>query len=250
MNNTMIKNNDSSTMMLNELKQSEKQYPVLTKAEERELINKYKDTDDAKLRKLLVMHNLRCVFSVAKKYMFTCKSFDDMIGRGLEGLCEAARRFDVDKGIKFITYAQPWVFKYIIYEYYDHGSKIDSAAISIDKPVANDESGACIDNFVNSMIDKTYNIKSMSGDIDEALQVNSRKEIVAELTKYIYNDKKFNELDREIFNRNLLDKDSLKQISADMSVSVGTANKQKKYILQEMHTFLKNNFGINSFDDI
>lgn len=250
MTNNIVKNNESSTTLLNELKQSEKQYPVLSKAEEQALIDKYKDTDDAKLRKLLVMHNLRCVFSVAKKYMYTCKSFDDMIGRGLEGLCEAARRFDVNRGIKFITYAQPWVFKYVIYEYYDHGHKIDAASISIDKPIANDETGACIDNFVNSMVDKTYNVKSMSGDIDESIQDYSRKEIVQKLMTYISDDKKFSKLDREIFKRNLLDNDSLKQISADMSVSVGTANKQKKYILQEMQVFLKKNFGILSFNDI
>jgi RNA polymerase primary sigma factor len=83
--------------------------PRLTPEEERELGARIKATgDDAALRHL-VEGNLRFVVSYAKRYRGLGVPFLDLIHEGNLGLMEAARRFDPDRNVKFITYAVWWI---------------------------------------------------------------------------------------------------------------------------------------------
>jgi RNA polymerase primary sigma factor len=83
--------------------------PRLTAEEERELAVRVKaDGDETALRRL-VEGNLRFVVSYAKRYRGLGVPFLDLIHEGNLGLMEAARRFDPDRNVKFITYAVWWV---------------------------------------------------------------------------------------------------------------------------------------------
>jgi len=85
--------------------------PRLTPAEERALGVRIQsagpDCEDA-LRHL-VEGNLRFVVSYAKRYRGLGVPFLDLIHEGNLGLIEAARRFDPERNVKFITYAVWWV---------------------------------------------------------------------------------------------------------------------------------------------
>ena len=88
--------------------------PRITAAEERTLGKRIHKGDAQALRKL-VEANLRFVVSYAKRYRGCGLSFLDLINEGNIGLIEAAKRFDPERKVKFITYAVWWVRQAIIH---------------------------------------------------------------------------------------------------------------------------------------
>lgn len=88
--------------------------PRVSPEEERRLGASIQKGDADALRSL-VEANLRFVVSYAKRYRGCGLSFLDLINEGNIGLIEAAKRFDPDKGVKFITYAVWWVRQAIIH---------------------------------------------------------------------------------------------------------------------------------------
>ena len=88
--------------------------PRLSPEEERELGRRIKAGDPEALRRL-VEGNLRFVVSYAKRYRGLGVPFLDLIHEGNLGLMEAARRFDPDRAVKFITYAVWWVRQAIMH---------------------------------------------------------------------------------------------------------------------------------------
>lgn len=79
-------------------------YPLLTVEQENELVERIKQGDEEAILDLYDC-NLRFVVSVAKQYQNRGKSMEELIGAGNKGLELAARRFDPQRGFKFIAYA-------------------------------------------------------------------------------------------------------------------------------------------------
>ena len=88
--------------------------PRLTAEDERELGRRIRAGDAEALRRL-IEGNLRFVVSYAKRYRGLGVPFLDLIHEGNLGLMEAARRFDPDRNVKFITYAVWWVRQAIMH---------------------------------------------------------------------------------------------------------------------------------------
>jgi RNA polymerase primary sigma factor len=82
--------------------------PVLTFAEERELLKRMRQ-GDKRAFKDLVTANLRFVVSVCKMYRHQGMPLIDLISEGNLGLIRAAQSFDETRTCRFISYAVWWV---------------------------------------------------------------------------------------------------------------------------------------------
>ena len=102
----------SDTALKSYLKDVNK-YPLITPEEEKILGKEIKEGNTKALNKLITS-NLRFVISVAKQYQGQGIDLIDLIQYGNEGLIEAASKFDVDKGFKFISYAVWWIRQKIV----------------------------------------------------------------------------------------------------------------------------------------
>jgi len=68
---------------------------------------KVRDADAA--RDELVIHNMRLVISVARKYQNRGLPLGDLIQEGNVGLVKAADKFDIGRGVRFATHAVWWI---------------------------------------------------------------------------------------------------------------------------------------------
>ncbi|MCM2255260.1 MAG: RNA polymerase sigma factor RpoD/SigA [Vicinamibacteria bacterium] len=94
-------------------------YKTLPLAEEQELGRRIKQGDQEAVKKL-IESNLRFVVHYAKRYRGLGLSFLDLIHEGNLGLIEAAKRFDPERNVKFISYAVWWVRQAIFHSLSEH----------------------------------------------------------------------------------------------------------------------------------
>ncbi|HEX2168330.1 MAG TPA: RNA polymerase sigma factor RpoD/SigA [Longimicrobiales bacterium] len=88
-------------------------HELLNAQQEVELGRRAQKGDEDAVQKL-VRANLRFVISVAKKYQNRGVSLIDLIQEGNVGLVTAARKFDPEQGVKFISYAVWWIRQAIL----------------------------------------------------------------------------------------------------------------------------------------
>ena len=109
--------------------------PPLDADEENELLNNPSDSSKEKL----IIHNLRLVIYIARKFESTPTAIEDLISIGTIGLIKAVNTFRPERNIKLATYASRCIENEILM----HLRKISSRRneISIDEPLNTDWDG-------------------------------------------------------------------------------------------------------------
>ncbi len=100
----------------------QKHLEVLTKEQEYDLLIKIKNGDQEAYR-YFYEHNCRLVISIARKYNNPKVEYEDLIQEGCIGLMTAIERFDVERGLKFSTYATWWIRQAVLRALYRYGRK-------------------------------------------------------------------------------------------------------------------------------
>jgi RNA polymerase primary sigma factor len=111
---------EESYDLLNQYLHEIAQIPRLTPERERELGRRVQLNDKSAMEEL-VKANLRFVVSYAKRYRNAHVLFLDLINEGNIGLIHAAKKFDPDKNVKFITYAVWWIRQAILHALSEQG---------------------------------------------------------------------------------------------------------------------------------
>ena len=91
-----------------------KDIPTLTREEEHEYALRVRDQQDPEAAERLVKANLRYVVAIAITYRRYDLRLADLIAEGNVGLVTAVRKFDPDKGTRFVTYAAYWIRAFIL----------------------------------------------------------------------------------------------------------------------------------------
>ena len=110
----------------------------LSKQEEAEVFRRLME-QDKEARKELIVHNLRLVVYIAKKFESTGIGIEDLVSIGTIGLIKAVNTFRPDKNIKLATYASRCIENEILM--FLRKSSQSRSELSIDEPLNIDYDG-------------------------------------------------------------------------------------------------------------
>ena len=157
--------------------------PPLGKEEEAELFKK-SSFGDEDARSKLILHNLRLVAHIVKKYYSGVKCQDDLISIGSIGLVKAVDSFSVENGAKFATYAAKCIQNEILM--YFRSQKKLCAEISINETIDIDRDGnpltytdiLCSDENISEEIGRKVETDRLINLVENLLNERERQIIV------------------------------------------------------------------------
>ena len=156
----------------------------LTKAEEEDCIKRLNNNDKS-AREQLILHNMRLVAHVTKKYSVNEDESEELISIGTVGLIKAVSSFKADYGSRFATYAIRCIENEILM-YLRRTNKL-KGEISIDEPLNQDGDGNEL--LLSDILGTDYDSisRGLEDEVDKTLlkgaiaKLNSREKNIMEL---------------------------------------------------------------------
>ncbi len=203
--------------------------PPLSSTEEEECIRKMK-SGDKDARNKLILHNLRLVAHIVKKYDTSNEEVDDLIGIGTVGLIKGIDTYSLDKKVKLTTYAAKCAENEILM--YFRSNKKYNNNISLNDVIGHDKDGGDI-----TLIDV---LEEHTENIENALEY---KDNIKHLSKYL-NILNKRELEIIKMRYGLLNTDELTQneIANKLHISRSYVSRiEKRALIKMLREFIKNN---------
>lgn len=247
---SIIKGNQNTTKLIAELKKAADQYKTLSKDEESKMIEENKH-DREKLNDLLFMHNVRLVFNIAKKYMSKTDDFDSMVQDGMLGLAIAANNFDISRGVKFITYAMPWIKKKVLERFYIKENEITKHSTSLNAPMqsqkVNDTADGQLEDYVNEYIEPSVCVMHSA---HHQIDMHEQTQLCAYLYDGIDKRDDLTDVEKSIFIDLFYNREKSRDIQSKYGVTSKEVASAKAKILKIMKEQLADKYGIYSFSDV
>lgn len=115
-------------------------YKPLSAKEEKDLISIMRQDSDIPAknhaRSSLILHNLRLVISIARKYTYSGLPMGDLVEEGIYGLLKAVDRFSPEYNCRFSTYGSWWIKQSIHFAIANHLTNIHIPSYLIEAVVA------------------------------------------------------------------------------------------------------------------
>jgi RNA polymerase sporulation-specific sigma factor len=195
---------------------------------EREELEKMKQGDKT-ARETLIIHNLRLVAHIIKKYYSAYSEQEDLISIGTIGLIKGIDSFDMDKGIRLATYVSRCVENEVLM--YLRGKKKSSLDISLNEPIDTDSEGNPL-----TLIDVIYTDDTIADDLD--LKIKSEK-----VRKYVsfLPDKRERQIITERFGLDGGEPKTQREIAKELNISRSYVSRIEKKALEHLRDMFENN---------
>lgn len=118
---------------------TQQQFPPTLSAEEERKNFALMKSGDSKARETLILHNLRLVSHIVRKYYSTSKNQEDLVSIGTVGLVKAVDTYNTDNGTRFATYASKCIQNEILMSF--RAEKKHSSDVSINETIDVDKDG-------------------------------------------------------------------------------------------------------------
>ena len=132
--------------------------------EEKDCLMRLKN-GDLSAKEKLILHNMRLVAHVAKKYQSSEEEMEDLISIGTIGLLKAVSTFDYDFGNRFATYAIRCIENELLMHF--RRSKKTKMEVSLFEPIGTDKEGKQIHLMEVLLVD----------DVDVARQMEIHRDV-------------------------------------------------------------------------
>ncbi len=113
--------------------------PPLEAQEEKRLFEEFSKTGDEKAREKLILHNLRLVSHIVRKYYSGAKDSEDLVSIGTVGLIKAVDSFKFESGVRFATYGARCIQNEILMHF--RAQKKIQAEVSLGETIDTDKDG-------------------------------------------------------------------------------------------------------------
>jgi len=241
-----MNNNNSISSFIRDIIIVNETYPPLSMKDERAMIAKLKDNRE-QLNEELVLHNMRLVFTLSNKYKHSCFDYDEMIQAGLHGLTIAASKFDINKKLKFSTYAAFWIRKYILQQFYNkHNTHINSSSISFDREFSTVDNHTMSDIITSSIDNEDY----LPNTPEQSLEENDMTEMYKKLVDFVNSTEQFETIDKHIFNDHFIKHHTLTKVAKKVKRSVPLVLYRKKKIATKLKMMIESQYNITEFSQL